>query len=717
MSQATDYSSIVLARIKNAVIAIDNEFCFTYANKSAEVFFDKPVDYLMGKNIWLEFEEKVDTQFRKACNDAISKQILISIESFSKKRDAWFESHFHPSKDGVTITIVKIPMPNLLESELKKAEQEIKNSSERFDLVTRATNDMIWDWDLTSNEVWWNYNFNNFFGYDPEKTNHHISSWMNNVHEDDRTRVVEGIYEVIKSGKKYWTAEYRYLKKDGTILNIYDRGFVSHDANNKAFRMIGSMLNITDRIKAENAVKQSEEKYRTLVEQATDAIYIIDKKGSIYTVNSTACKMTGYSEKELLEMNIYGFVYPEDILEKPFRFEELEQGKTLVEERKLKVKNGVELYLEFTASMLADGRVLVFAKDIFERKKNEKEIIRGKNFTEAIINSLPGIFYVHDINGNLLKWNKNLETVTGYTGAEINLMYPLDLYQGAEREMMMQKAIDTFNNGTIEVEANFLTKNKTLIPYHIVGTKVIFDSKPCLVAIGIDVTKERKAAELLKKSYDDVSKLATHVTNVRDEERKRIGREIHDELGQQLTAIKMDVSWIDKKISEESNPIKANLKNILEIIEGSNKSVRRLLNELTPGVIDNNGLLEALIVQNNQFMASANIPLEFVTTETEIKLSQETANCIFRVYQESLTNIMRYASATRVLSSLTITDNKIYVTIEDNGIGFDAIADKPSKSFGILGMRERVLSQHGTFDLQSRQGSGTKIMFSVPYII
>jgi signal transduction histidine kinase len=204
---------------------------------------------------------------------------------------------------------------------------------------------------------------------------------------------------------------------------------------------------------------------------------------------------------------------------------------------------------------------------------------------------------------------------------------------------------------------------------------------------------------------------------VRDEERKRIGREIHDELGQQLTAIKMDVAWIDKKISDESNPIKANIKNILEIIDGSNKAVRRLLNELSPGVIDNDGLLESLAILNQQFASSAGIPVEFITKESNIKLSPEIANCIFRVYQESLTNIMRYANASKVKSILEIIDNKIYVSIEDNGIGFDTIADKPTKSFGILGMRERVLSQQGTFELQSRQGSGTKIMFSVPYIL
>jgi PAS domain S-box-containing protein len=714
MNQATDNNAYIFERITDAVIGVDNNFYFSFVNKTAAHFFDKPIDYLIGKNIWLEFEEKPDSQFRKACNNSMASQQFISIETFSKKRDEWFESNIYPSADGLTIIIKKIPVPNVLESELKVAEQELKNSSERFDLVTKATNDMIWDWDFVSNEVWWNYNFNKFFGYDLDKTSHHISSWINNIHDEDRKRVVEGIYAVINSGEKYWTDEYRYLKRDGTILNIYDRGYVQHDAANKPFRMIGSMLNITDRIKAEQAVRESEEKYRTLVDQASDAIYITDKNGTIHTVNPSSCTMTGYSEKELLEMNIWGFVDPNDIIKNPFRFEELEQGKTVYVERKLKVKNGVELELEFTAKMLIDGRILVFARDISVRKKVENDIIKERNFSESIINSLPGIFYIHDFNGILFKWNKNLETVSGYTNSEMNVMHPLDFFDASERAMLTQKATDVFNDEPVKIEATLFTKNRVLIPYQIISTKIMFDNKPCLIAIGMDVAEKKVAEDLLKKSYDEVSRLAAHVTNVRDEERKRIGREIHDELGQQLTAIKMDVIWIDKKITGETNPLKANLKNILEIIEGSNKSVRRLLHELTPGVIDNNGLLEALIAQNNQFIVSAGISIEFLTTVTEINLSQEISNCIFRVYQESLTNIMRYANATKVVSTLQLMNNNILVSIEDDGLGFDMFADKSKKSFGILGMRERVLSQNGTFELQSKQGVGTKIMFSVP---
>ena len=211
--------------------------------------------------------------------------------------------------------------------------------------------------------------------------------------------------------------------------------------------------------------------------------------------------------------------------------------------------------------------------------------------------------------------------------------------------------------------------------------------------------------------------LAIHLQSVREEERKRIGREIHDELGQQLTAIKMDVSWIDKKIPEETVLLKDKLKNIISLLDGSNQSIRRILSELRPGILDDYGLIEAIEWLNRQFTQNTGIPVDFVTAETDLKLPEPVTTCIFRVYQEALTNITRYADAGKVESSLTLYDKILTVIIKDDGNGFDTRAAKSKKSFGILGMKERVLALRGKFDLVSSTGNGTKIIINIPFRI
>jgi signal transduction histidine kinase len=137
------------------------------------------------------------------------------------------------------------------------------------------------------------------------------------------------------------------------------------------------------------------------------------------------------------------------------------------------------------------------------------------------------------------------------------------------------------------------------------------------------------------------------------------------------------------------------------------------LNELSPGVIDNHGLIEALERQNTLFTAATAIRVDFKTTAQKLELAQDTANGIFRVYQESLTNIMRYANASMVISSLRITADTISISIKDDGQGFDLHAQS-IKRFGILGMKERVLSLNGSFTIDSTPGKGTSIVASIP---
>jgi signal transduction histidine kinase len=237
------------------------------------------------------------------------------------------------------------------------------------------------------------------------------------------------------------------------------------------------------------------------------------------------------------------------------------------------------------------------------------------------------------------------------------------------------------------------------------------------MGVGIDISERVKAQEEIKLTSEKLRELTNHLLKIREEERKRIGREIHDELGQQLTAIKMDVSWIDKKIPDETPLIKNKLKNIITLLDGSNQSIRRILSELRPGILDDNGLLEALEWLNRQFTAQTGIPVEFETRETELKVPEPVSTCIFRVYQETFTNITRYANASKVVASLTIGNNSICIAVEDDGEGFDMTSAANKKSFGILGMKERILALNGIFKLVSQPGKGTRITIILPVTI
>ena len=299
--------------------------------------------------------------------------------------------------------------------------------------------------------------------------------------------------------------------------------------------------------------------------------------------------------------------------------------------------------------------------------------------------------------------------MTHYLKEEITGMHALDFFAEEEKELVANSIKEVFIKGEANVLANYLLENGTKIPYYFTGIAIEYEGKRCLMGVGVDFSEKLKAQEKIRETTEQLRLLTSHLQTIREEERKRIAREIHDELGQQLTAIKMDVVWIRKKVPEDNPAVKTKLDNVLALLNGSNQSMRRILSELRPGILDNNGLIEALEWQNNQFSDNTGIDVEFSSSEPELILPDAMATCIFRVCQEALTNVTRYAEASKVFVSLTREENTLHVSVEDNGKGFDPAGISNKKSFGILGMKERVVSLGGEFDVESEPGKGTRI--------
>jgi PAS domain S-box-containing protein len=180
------------------------------------------------------------------------------------------------------------------------AEQSLRKSEERFQLATRATNDAIWDWDLLTGTVWWNQNVETLFRYHPDEVSKDISFWYDRIHPEDRERVHERLQNAIDSRQRLWTDDYRFLRGDGTYAYVFDRGHLLYDQDGRVTRMIGAMVDITERKNAEEAVRESEEKYRRIVEAAQEGIVVTDAKGIITFTNARMAQIMGYPVDELL---------------------------------------------------------------------------------------------------------------------------------------------------------------------------------------------------------------------------------------------------------------------------------------------------------------------------------------------------------------------------------------------------------------------------------
>ncbi len=228
------------------------------------------------------------------------------------------------------------------------------------------------------------------------------------------------------------------------------------------------------------------------------------------------------------------------------------------------------------------------------------------------------------------------------------------------------------------------------------------------------IYKRVDADQEFAKTTAHLRELSDHLLNIREAERTNIAREIHDELGQQLTILKMDVSWLHQKLQKyEDAALTQRTGDTLQLLNETIKTVRRIATELRPSMLDDLGLVEALEWQSKEFEKRSGITISFKSTVSHLPVSNSVATSLFRIYQEALTNIARHAQAKNVFSQLKLEQDKIILSIRDDGTGFDMKTLGIKKTLGLLGMKERALMMGGGFEVNSKPGEGTSIKVTI----
>jgi PAS domain S-box-containing protein len=229
-----------------------------------------------------------------------------------------------------------------------------------------------------------------------------------------------------------------------------------------------------------------------------------------------------------------------------------------------------------------------------------------------------------------------------------------------------------------------------------------------------DITDRKQAEEQLQASREQLRGLSAHLESVREEERKNMAREIHDELGQILTALKIDLSSLTEGSTEEQQLLLEKTKSMSELIDIAIETVRRISAELRPPLLDDLGVAVALEWQAGEFEKRTQIQCEFSSKPKDITLDPDRSTAIFRVFQEALTNVARHSNASRVKAVLVKETDKIVLTIKDDGKGIDKKQVTDPEAFGLIGMKERVHFWGGEVRISGAPGKGTKVTVSIP---
>lgn len=226
--------------------------------------------------------------------------------------------------------------------------------------------------------------------------------------------------------------------------------------------------------------------------------------------------------------------------------------------------------------------------------------------------------------------------------------------------------------------------------------------------------ERRRAEERLRESHEQLRALSVYLQYVREEERTRIAREVHDELGQSLTGLKLDLAWVSNRLPRSQRPLLDKIETMSGHVDETIQSIRRIATELRPGILDDLGLVAALEWQANEFQSRTGIECHVSSTLQDTLLDADLNTAFFRIFQETLTNIMRHAGATRVDVHSTRQGNMLVLTVRDNGRGILPGEIKDRRSIGLLGMEERAALLGGEFEITGEPGRGTLVTVRIP---
>lgn len=253
----------------------------------------------------------------------------------------------------------------------------------------------------------------------------------------------------------------------------------------------------------------------------------------------------------------------------------------------------------------------------------------------------------------------------------------------------------------------------------LLGTVVILATAATLAFYIVLSTKRELATrmreeETLRKSREQLRNLSTYLQSAREEERTEVAREIHDGLGQLLTAIKMDISWLNKKLPNVQNGLAEKAASMIKLIDNAMLEVKQISARLRPAILDDLGIEPALEWEVSEFIKRMGIECRLKTNLEKLDIDRDLATVIYRITQESLTNIARHAQATEVEINLRYDSDLLLLEINDNGVGITKEQVSNPKSFGLLGIGERVLQYGGNLDICGVKETGTQIRISLP---
>jgi len=618
----------------------------------------------------------------------------------------------------------------------KQAEAALQESERRWRFALEGAGDGVWDWDVPASTVFFSKRWKEMLGYTEAEIGTGLREWSSRIHPEDMPLVMADLQPHLDALTASYVNEHRVRCKDGSYKWILARGLViTRDHEGNPLRVVGTHKDFTARKHAEAALQAALETQTAILDALPAQIALLDPLGHILTVNASwetfgtanaeqsagfsigrnyvdvcdgatgACSEEGRAVAEGLRSVLTG-QQPGFTLEYPCHSPQEKRWFRLTATPVSTVRpaGAVVMHVDITAWKIAELRL-----------GEEQARLTG------LIDSAMDAIVTVDAAQTIVRVNPAAEVMFGCSAAQI-LGQPLTRLIPAHSDARHAQDVQAF--GDTGASARRMGALRAIwglradgqeFPVEASISQVEVGGEKFYTAILRDVTERRQAEAELLRTSGEMRALARHLEVIHDEQAAHIARELHDELGQTLTVLKLHVRAMQKRLEAHAGePPSFEAHEAIGLIEASVSSLRRLCTELRPPILDHLGLRPALGILAADFQTRSGITCTLEAQEDFPLLAAPLQATVYRLVQELLTNVLRHAGASAVHIVLRETERTLLLDFNDNGCGIADAEQTGRKSLGLLGMRERSLAAGGTITFAGHPGQGTTVHVRLP---
>jgi len=604
----------------------------------------------------------------------------------------------------------------------KQTEAALRDSEERLRTIFEAARNVAFvTTDLAGQDARildFSPGAENIFGYTRDEA---VGKPLAILHPPDQVKNFATVTERMRRSRRSVAAELELVRKSGERFPAILTTFPILDDAGNMDRVLGVSIDITDRKRFEEALRESEERYRTLVENMNLGVTLIDRDYRVVMANACHGRLFGKSSKEFVGKHCYEeFEKRDAVCPHCPGTRAMATGDTHEVETEGVRDDGTPLQLRIQASPTysADGDVTGFievVEDVSERRRSEQALREAEMRYRALFENAPVGIGVASRDGNVLAFNEAMCRITGYSAEELRSTDVRHIYMAPAVRDEVLRRLD--REGLLRnLEVMLRRKDGTPYAARLTITPIRLGGEDIVLTAMEDITDQKRAEAELRDYQERLRSLASQLSLAEEQERRRIASDLHDSVGQLLAIAGMRLGVLQQK--PYSAEFARRLRDINKLIDQASRTMQSLIFQLSPPVLYELGLGAAVELLAEQTHEQHGLDVTVQTDGDNTPMTNDVRSLLFKAVRELLMNVVKHAKAGRAEVRISRSKGAVVVEVADNGVGFDVeqLAARRNRAggFGLFSVRERLEHLGGTLTIDSSPGDGTVVTATLP---